>query len=210
MAKAFGPTPPPGLNEILMGSISRMRPWIVMTQIAQLDYVADMMAGRQPLDMMLSDIAAGARKEIRGLENMDEQFGIFESLTTEEQIKLLTSAVEHVENPSPEKSSVRQIVDLYLAGELEALADVLNKQEAKDEALRQKLMKKLFEDRNMKMADRIMAARDTSPALSYFFAVGAGHYAGETGLIALLTKKGLKITRLSPADAAAITRRPAA
>jgi uncharacterized protein YbaP (TraB family) len=187
-----------------------MKPWIVMTQIAQLDYVADTMAGRQPLDMMLSDMAAGAKKEIRGLETMDEQFGVFESLTTEEHIKLLTSAVEHVETPSPDQPSVRQIVDLYLAGELEALADVLNKQEAKDEALRLKLMKKLFEDRNTKMADRIVAARNSSPARSYFFAVGAGHYAGEAGLIALLTKRGLKITRLGPADAATIAKRPAA
>ena len=39
-----------------------------------------------------------------------------------------------------------------------------------------------------------------------FFAVGAAHYSGDIGLIAQLSKKGFKITRLSPADAASITK----
>lgn len=72
------------------------------------------------------------------------------------------------------------------------------------------MVARVIDDRNIALADRIAARCALKPAKSYFFAVGALHYAGDTGIITQLTKKGFKITRLAPADAASIVRKPAA
>jgi uncharacterized protein YbaP (TraB family) len=47
------------------------------------------------------------------------------------------------------------------------------------------------------MVDRLLAKRAERPDKTCFFAVGALHYAGETGIIGLLRKKGLTVTRVT-------------
>jgi hypothetical protein len=100
---------------------------------------------------------------------------------------------------------------LYLAGDLDQLADEAKKQDLSgDQALNKKIETRVIDDRNTKMATKIAELCSRKPARSYFFAVGALHYAGDTGILSQLTKKGFKITRLGPADASSIVRKPAA
>jgi uncharacterized protein YbaP (TraB family) len=101
-------------------------------------------------------------------------------------------------------------VDLYLAGDLEPLAAELNKQDLEEAAVEKQFQARLIDDRNVKMADRIAARCRDNKTRSYFFAVGAAHYSGETGILAQLAKKGFKVTRLTNADAGSIARKPAA
>jgi len=101
-------------------------------------------------------------------------------------------------------------VQLYLAGDLDKLAAEADKQYPQDAALNKKMTARVVDDRSTNMATRIADKLAKKPARSYFFAVGVLHYAGNTGLISQLTKKGFKITRLGPADAEKIVRKPAA
>ena len=71
-------------------------------------------------------------------------------------------------------------------------------------------MTRLLDDRNTRMSARIAELCAKKPSQSYFFAVGAMHYAGDTGIIGQLTRKGFKITRLGPGDAASMVKKPAA
>jgi uncharacterized protein YbaP (TraB family) len=86
----------------------------------------------------------------------------------------------------------------------------MNKQYPDDQALNRKMLTRVVDERNTKMAEKIAQLCAKKPAKSHFFAVGALHYAGDTGIISQLTKKGYKITRLGPNDATAIVRKPAA
>src|SRR5439155_25964210 len=108
------------------------------------------------------------------------------------------------------RSLSRQLVDLYLARDLNQLALEVKEQGPEDETLKKKIELRVIDSRNTRMADRIAALCAKKPARSYVFAIGAHHYAGDTGIITQLTKKGFKITRLGPADAPAIVRKPAA
>jgi len=76
--------------------------------------------------------------------------------------------------------------------------------------LNKKMITRVVDDRNTKMAEKIAELCAKKPAKSHFFAVGALHYAGDTGIVSQLTRKGFKVTRLGPNDATSIVRKPAA
>ncbi len=209
ITKALGSNVPAGAADLVAASLVHMKPFAAMSQVELLDYLPDMMAGRQPLDVTLYGMAGKAGKQTGALETLDEQMAVIDSMTMEEQLKEMGVVLDNIEKPRPGELTVRGIVDLYLKGDLDPLAAELTKEEIADEALKKKFMKLLIDDRNVKMANRIADLCNEKPAKSRFFAIGALHYAGETGILAQLTKKGLKMTRLTGADAAAV-RKPAA
>jgi uncharacterized protein YbaP (TraB family) len=188
-----------------------MTPFAAATQLGLLDYLPDLLAGRMPLDLKLYNDAAQAGKETGGIETLEEQTALLNSVSMDDQVKLLLSALDEIEHPKPgEGNSIRRLVDLYLAGDLASVASELDKQDPEHEILGKKFQTRLLDDRNIKMADRIAARCRENKTRSYFFALGAAHYAGETGIVNQLTKKGFKVTRLKAADAASIVRKPAA
>jgi uncharacterized protein YbaP (TraB family) len=211
VGKVLGNRLPPGGTDLLATMFSPMKPWAVMSQLELLEFVPEMSAGRQPLDAMLYSMADKAGKELGALETVDEQVAVFEGFTPQEQVKLLVSTLDDLEKPRPSGvSPTKELIDLYLAGDLNRLAAELNKQYPQDQALNKKVTARLIDDRNTRMAAKIADLCGKKPTRSYFFAVGALHYAGETGIVSQLTKKGFKITRLGPNDANSIVRKPAA
>jgi uncharacterized protein YbaP (TraB family) len=202
---------PPGAADLLAMMLAPMKPWAVMSQVELLEFLPDINAGRQPMDAMLYGLADKAGKELGALETLDEQVAVFEGFTKEEQTKMLVAALDELEKPRPGGvSPTEELINLYLAGDLNRLAAELEKQYPQDQALNRKLMTRLVDERNTKMSARIADLCAKKPPRSYFFAVGALHYAGDTGIISQLTRKGFKITRLGPADAATVTRKRAA
>jgi hypothetical protein len=211
LGKVLGNNAPPGMAEILAATLAPMKPWVVMSQIELLEYLPDITAGRQPLDAMLYSIAEKAGKQLGALETVDEQLAVFEGFTNDEQVRMLVSTLDEIEKPRPGGiGPARELVDLYLAGDLDQLEAEANKQYPEDQALNKKVVDRVVNERNTKMAIKIAELCAKKPAQSYFFAVGALHYPGETGIINQLTKKGFKITRLGPNDAASVVRKPAA
>ena len=211
IAKVLGNSAPPGAADLLAATLSSMKPWAVMSQVEALEFLPDVMAGRQPLDVMLYSMAEKSGKELGALETVDEQVAVFEGFTNEEQVKMLIEALDEMEKPNPSGvSATRRLVDLYLAGDLTKLAEEADKQSSEDKALSKKLSERVVDERNAKMVAKIAELCAKKPARSYFFAVGALHYSGETGILNQLAKKGFKITRLTPQDASSIVRKPAA
>lgn len=207
ITNAFGPNVPAGTGQLLASTMARLKPIMAMTQLMLLDYLPETLAGQQALDTVLYDMAIGAGKQVGGLETVDEQVAVLDALTIAEQVDALRSTIDRIEKPKPgEANSVRQLVDLYLAGDLEVLATEINRQDPEFEALQKKFKTSLLDDRNEKMADRIAARIAEKPARTYLFAVGAAHYPGESGVLSLLGRKGLKVTRLGPADESTIIR----
>jgi uncharacterized protein YbaP (TraB family) len=203
---------PNGAGDLLASTLAPMRPWAAMSQLELVEYLPDMINGREPLDVMLYGMASKAGKEVAGIETVDEQVAVFDSFTTEEQVDMLKATLDEIEKPPEDGvSPLQKLVQKYLAGDLNPLAAELEDQGPTEEALRQKIETRVVTNRNLIMADRIGALLAQKPAKSYFIAVGALHYAGDTGLISQLTKKGFKITRLTPADASTIVvHKPAA
>jgi uncharacterized protein len=211
IAKVLGSAAPPGVADILASTMAGMKPWAVMSQIELLEFFPDIAAGRQPLDAMLYAMAEKAGKELGALETVEDQLGVFEAFTNEEQIKMLVASMDDIEKPEvPGLSPTQKLIALYLAGDLDKLAGAAYHELEGDPALDKKVMARLVHDRNTAMTAKIVELTAKKPVRSHFFAVGALHYAGDTGIVTQLAKKGIKVTRLGPNDAKSIVRKPAA
>ncbi len=149
-----------------------------------------------PLDAQLYQRALTEEKNVGGLETLEEQLHIFDSLNNDEQVKMLGDTVEFMEQAEAEGVSiVEQFIQKYSHGDLENFGAYMMKYVKQDEFYNQ-FMRKILHNRNYLMAERIDHKLKNDAQNTYFFAVGAGHYWGETGVQNLLIKKGYKITRI--------------
>ena len=181
----------------LTAMLGRMKPWAAMLQLAMIEFLPDMLAGSKALDTVLFDRAKSEGKETGGLETIDEQLAVFEALTTDEQVRLLKLTLDTMEEAQKAgRSASRELIDGYLTGDLDKLAEMSNDSMKGEPELQKKFMARALDGRNVVMVDRLMAKRAERPTKVCFFAVGTLHYAGAEGIIALLEKKGLKVTRV--------------
>jgi uncharacterized protein YbaP (TraB family) len=188
----------------------RAQPWVIGTQLALLDQMKQM-ATKQPLDMLLATRAKKANRELDALETLDEQLGVFEDLTPQEQALFVTKALDRVErDEAAGVNTAETMIQLYLRGDEAAVAKELNDYEFGDAALQAKLTVRLLDERNLRMADRIVRRLQQAPQRSNLFAVGAAHCAGRSNLLQLLADRGYRLTRLELTDSDAARAREVA
>jgi len=169
--------------------------WALATMLPLLEQQLSSPGG-QALDIKLYQTAVKQGKEVGGLETLQEQMAIFDNLTLEEEIKMLRDTLEFMEQANAEGTKIAEEFILhYQKGNLEDFGALLVKY-VKDDEFSKNFMQKLLHDRNILMADRILKLLEDNPSKSYFFAVGAGHYWGDTGIQNLLAKQGIKVQRL--------------
>lgn len=130
-------------------------------------------------------------KEVIGIEDTKEHFGVMDSFSRDEQLTMLRAVLKR----SPEQKE-RDFESLMVA----YLAEDSNKVAALDEkitggmlppALWAKMRSKLLDERNVVMAQRVTEEANNR---SVFIAVGASHLASKGGLIARLKEAGFKIS----------------
>jgi uncharacterized protein YbaP (TraB family) len=181
----------------LTAMLGRMKPWAAMLQLTMIEFMPDMLAGNKALDTMLFDRARSEGKETGGLETIDEQLSVFEVLTMDEQVRMLRLTLDTMDEAHKAgRSASRELIDGYLTGDLDKLAAMSNDSMKGEPELQKKFMARALDGRNVVMVDRLLVKRAERPAKICFFAVGTLHYAGADGIIALLEKKGLKVTRV--------------
>jgi len=179
-----------------MMAIKRFKIWAVAVQVALVDHLMEL-ASKTPLDMHLYNLGKERGKELGGLETIEEQLAVFDSLTQEEQVEMLRQALEEREkNLEKGKDLLEMMVKMYLAGNADLLMERMMEEYDPENPLDSKLIKKLFTDRNHVMAERIAARIRETPGKSCFFAIGTGHLPGDDGVLALLQKAGFGVTRV--------------
>lgn len=126
-------------------------------------------------------------KQRGALETMEFQLGIFDSLPQEMQIAFMMKAARGIDDVKPLLDSM---VEVWLAGDAEALAKLMN-EDFEDSP---ELAEKMLYDRNRNWAEWIDQRMDTPGRL--FIAVGAGHLAGENSVQDMLEEAGTTVTRI--------------
>lgn len=189
---------PPAVGTMLASLLDRMKPWAAMSYVELLEFLPDMMAGRQALDAMLYDQAQKDGKEVGALETVDEQLAVFEGFTNEEQARMLKLTLDSMDEAAAKKKSpTEDLIKGYLSGDLAKLSLMMTESMRLDPVLFGKFSVRAVDERNKLMVERLLVKRAERPDKTCFFAVGALHYAGETGIIGLLRKKGLTVTRVT-------------
>ena len=149
--------------------------------------------GLPPLDTKLFDKATSLGLNTGGLETIDEQLGVFESLTTEQQLTFLDDTVEFMRSTiESDEAFIEESITAYLAGDLDILMNHLISY-MKDNEFYDLLLERLIDQRNLKMVDKMLSLTKQSPNEKYFFAVGAGHFWGDKGIHSILEERGYKI-----------------
>ena len=141
-----------------------------------------------PLDLQLLNTAQQNGSELKGLETLTEQGIIFSSLEFDTQIQLM---LDTICNYNAMNKDFEEMKAYYLKRDLQGLVAYSNKYSLSEEKIYKDLMKKLLQDRNTIMADRMQSILEKGDA---FIAIGAMHLPGEDGVLALLANKGYKIT----------------
>jgi len=167
-------------------AVLRMKPWILAA-------IFDVPRPITPFaqDNLLMAQAEDFGKEIIGIENTVEHFGVMDSISLDEQITMLRGVLKRT--PADKERDYERLVQAYLKGDSDKLA-VLNAEITggimpADLWVRMRI--KLLDERNALMAERIFEAAKTK---KLFVGVGASHLAGNGGLIDRLKKAGFKLS----------------
>ena len=169
-----------GFNEEMA---STLKPWS-----AYLSLSLPPSKGGLPLDMVILNRGKRFGANIYGLETLDEQLGIFDKMSEEDQVQILKDTVCHYEEF---QKDVQEMKELYLKHDLAGLAFMAEKYEPDEDDRYKELMEELIEKRNHKMVDRMQIRLIEGNA---FIAVGALHLPGEDGILGLLEKDGFIVT----------------
>ncbi|MBS0658358.1 MAG: TraB/GumN family protein [Verrucomicrobia bacterium] len=157
--------------------------------------------GQQAMDAIIFERAEGrSGKTAAGLETLEEQLGVFRVFSTAEQIEMLRSTLDDLEETRKlRRDPIQELRQAYLSGSLEQLDKKMNEWTGSLAApLRDRVLDALLAQRNARMARTMQKLLKEAPGKSHFFAVGAGHLGGDKGLLAELQKAGYKLTRIAP------------
>lgn len=122
------------------------------------------------------------KKEIVGLETVDDQVGVFDSIPDREELEMLW---EIASSPSKGKSEMSKLEALYRSGNTEGMYKlVVESPDFKG------FTNLLLDNRNRRWIPILakMMAKE-----SVFIAVGCGHLGGEVGVLSLLKQAGYTV-----------------
>jgi uncharacterized protein YbaP (TraB family) len=164
--------------------LRKMKPWVLMALLGQ-----PRNGSGEFMDLRLYRRAMAAGKTVIGLETIEEQLDVFDGLPLDDQVRLLRSTLDQVEDVP---HLLAQMIDTYLDGDLDAIAALAASTSNKDAGdLERRLFERLNDARNNRMVERMMPRIEQGGA---FIAVGALHLAGPHGIIRQLAARGCRMT----------------
>ncbi len=143
-------------------------------------------SGMRSYEMELFDLCQQSEKEVEGLETIEFQMSVFDSIPYQDQADML---LETIKSSDTENDAFDQMIDMYKSQNINLMVDAM----AEDEGISG------YEDLLLNQRNRnwIPVMSSMMKEGTTFFAVGAGHLAGEQGVIKLLKAEGYKLTPVS-------------
>ena len=137
------------------------------------------------LDIRLYKAALAAGKQVQGLELIEEQLAVFDTLTEADQIALLRETLE-ARATLPEVFA--RLLEAYLSRDLARLERLGDEYLGRgDPQLAARFRHAALEARNQHMTDRMLAYLRVGGC---FIAIGALHLPGEEGVLSRLARAG--------------------
>lgn len=175
----------------------RMKPMFLSAMVGQdMDAMGGLgggsvSGGMKSYEMELTDIAKAAGKEISGLETIDFQLSIFDSIPYKAQATMLYQTIEAdvAGEGSDAQNQLDQMIAMYRRQAVAELARVITDEADGVSRFEELLLTK----RNENWVPVIKQATENGAAGTSFYAVGAGHLGGARGVIALLRAEGLTV-----------------
>jgi hypothetical protein len=141
-------------------------------------------------EMEFFDFAQEKEKETGGLETIEFQISVFDSIPYKAQAEML---VESIRAEEEQNDMFQQMIELYQSQDIEALYSAIGDEEIGAGDYEDILVK----NRNQRWMAGMREYMQEGPT---FFAVGAGHLGGPYGVIRLLRKEGFVVTPVIETD----------
>jgi uncharacterized protein len=166
---------------IPLSMMTRFKPYFISSMIGEQMMTCEKKNGMEEQIMKESK---QYDKEIKGLETIEFQASIFDSIPYDKQAKDL---VQYIDSIDSYKNVMVEMVDVYRKQDLEKMDDLMHKSDPGME----EYMDLLLYNRNRHWVQQMP---DIMKEKTILFAVGAGHLPGDQGVINLLRKKGFTVT----------------
>ncbi len=149
-------------------------------------------SGSKSYEMEFYELAQADEKEVYGLETMNDQISLFDSIPYADQATMLVETIKASgeDLPEGEMSEMEKITEMYLQQDINSMVGSIE-EEGSEFAGYEDLF---LHNRNKNWIPRMAEYMNESRT---FFAVGAGHLAGRLGVIQLLEDEGYTLTPLS-------------
>ena len=173
--------------EVKMTPFSMIETWKPM--LLQSFLVSEMIDG--PVKMYEQEIMAKAKSKdmsFGGLETVEDQMNALNYTSYSQQAKDLLEMVQSIKGGNGSVQEFQEMIELYKVQDIDGLYTYIEKETGGANGVMQKA---LLEKRNKAWIPKI---KEMSAENKVFYAVGAGHLSGETGVLNLLRKEGLKVT----------------
>ena len=172
-----------GIPELVL---NRMKPWAAAVTLS-----TPALETGEVLDRVLYQSAVKQGKAVYGLETMQEQLDLFDSMPEADQVVLLKDAVDNLEVLDAMQAELLAAYKQRDLGRLLAINEA--SMQTGDQRLASDFQRRLIDDRNQHMAERMQPYLQQGKA---FVAVGALHLPGKTGLLERLQQQGYTVTRV--------------
>lgn len=145
-------------------------------------------------DNLLMTKSEDLGKEVIGIEDTQEHFGVMDSFSLEEQLTMLKAVLKRT--AEQKERDFELLINAYLVGDSDKVAALDEKITGGmlPPALWAKMRARLLDERNVVMAQRIAEEAQNK---TVFAAVGASHLAGKGGLVARLREAGFNLSPIN-------------
>jgi uncharacterized protein YbaP (TraB family) len=180
---------------IPVANLEPFRPWFVSVVVSVQEITA-LGFGDNGIDKHFLKKAKAEKKPIVDLETIDAQMNLFTDLTPDFQDKLLAKTLSEA---GEIKSQMEKMTAAWKAGDAKAMNNLMVGDTLKQHPEMKGLMAKIFDERNVKMVEKIDEMLKGTD--SCFVVVGAGHLVGEKGIVKLLEEKKYQVEQVMRAAA---------
>lgn len=182
-------------QEVEWLGLQHMKPWVTLFQLIASVFADSGMTGEGGAESLLQSQADG--RPVLGLETIEEQIAIFDSLSLESQIRAIEDLLVEGDTSG---DMVSELVRAWRTGDDETLAR-LSFAGSEDPDMR-RFYDALYFDRNELLSERIDALMREGG--NTFVGVGAAHMLGERGIPSLLSKRGFVLRRVQSTPPASL------
>lgn len=170
-------------------AIERRQPGLVAMMLAMLAYMRQGFDPELGIDRHFLDAAHAQGKPVRELESVDRQLELVLDVDDELDDILIAQLLEDLDDLA---GLTKRMLGAWQGGDAVALDAMLQEQSGDDPRMAA-WYRRLLEDRNVAMADSLDAWLRGD--VDVCVVVGAGHFAGERGLVRLLGDRGWTVTQ---------------
>ncbi|MCC6600544.1 MAG: TraB/GumN family protein [Crocinitomicaceae bacterium] len=177
------------LDPMLFFMVDRVKPFFTLTMLNEQEMLPGIESDKENIssvpDYRIQQWAVKAQKKVIGLETFEEQMSAIDAISCRDQAAMLLDALRNKEDNSRKNAD---IINLYKEQDITALLLLLEEDESNE-----LIKESIIENRNKIMAHRLDKLLEEA---SVFAVIGAGHLAGEKGMIREMENAGYKLTPL--------------